>query len=240
MRIKAYVVLLILAMWGMSVQAQSLWTSVEVSTRIAEGLNVFGEGEFRTYDGMSSTERWSGSVGLAYRPLPNVNLRGGYTYMQQQTKEKATRSGGIVPPFWQSKHRGFFAVSTSYSWNRLIFTWRERYQYTYRMKRHAPKFDADGIRIDDEPITGKGKHILRTYFEVAYTLKNSKFKPSVSYELYQDAGKGLSYNKSRYTLAMDYRIDGKRLLNLFYRYIEAVEKEELDGHVIGIGYKFRL
>ena len=64
-----------------ALQAQSLWTSAEMKVKVAKGLNAFAEGEFRTHDGLSATERWAGTIGLDYKVLSFLKLTGGYTYI---------------------------------------------------------------------------------------------------------------------------------------------------------------
>lgn len=224
-----------------SLQAQSLWTSAEAKMKIAKGLNAFAEGEFRTHDGMSSTERWAGTIGLDYKLYPFLKLTGGYTYIHQHTETEITKKGNIIPPYWQPKHRAFLSVTGSYKWKRFTFSLRERYQYTYRTEQSVPKFDEDGVTPkDDEWIEGKSKHVLRSRLEVEYNIKKSKFTPFASFELYNSLSDAFEVDKSRYTIGTDYKISNKHAVSLFYRYIDKSDSDEDSGHVLGIGYKFKL
>lgn len=225
----------------LSLPAQSLWTSAEMKLKVARGLNAFVEGEYRTHDGLSSTERWAGTVGLDYKALPFLKLTGGYVYIHQHTELEITKKGNIIPSYWQPKHRTFFAVTGSFRWNRLIFSLRERYQYTYRTEQYVPKFDDDGVTPkDDELVEAKSKHILRSRLEVEWDIKKSKFTPFASYELYNSLTEGFAHDKSRYTVGTDYKFDKKHAVNFFYRYIDTADDDESAGHILGIGYKFKL
>ena len=241
MRNRIFVAFLTVVIICPALRAQSLWTSVEMKTTVAQGLNAFAEGEFRTHDGLSSTERWSGTIGMDYKALPFLKLTGGYTYIHQQTEQKITQKGNIIPPYWQPKHRVFFAVTGNYEWKRFTFSLRERYQYTYREEQYVPKFDEDGITPkDDEWVESKGKHILRSRLEVEYNIRKSKFKPFASYEIYNSLSDGFAVDKARYTIGSDYKFNKKHSVSLFYRYIDKTDDDEASGHVIGIGYKFKL
>ena len=232
---------ILLAMSFSSLKAQSLWTSAEMEMKIAGALNGFVEGEYRTHDGFSSTERWAGTVGLEYKAADYLKITGGYTYIHQQTELETTKKGNIIPAYWQPRHRVFFAATGSYKWKRFAFSLRERYQYTYRTEQYVPKFDEDGITPkDDEWVEGKSKHIFRSRFEVEYNIRKSKFKPFISYELYNSLSDGFAVDKSRYTVGTDYKFNKKHSVSLYYRYIDKSDDDEASGHVIGIGYKLKL
>ena len=130
MKTRVLIGLMIVVMSCLSLQAQSLWTSAEMKVKVTKGLNAFVEGEFRTHDGLGSTERWAGTIGLDYKALSFLKLTGGYTYIHQHTEQEITKKGNIIPPYWQPKHRAFFAVTGSHKWKRFTFSLRERYQYT--------------------------------------------------------------------------------------------------------------
>lgn len=241
MKTKVLFAMVAIVMSCSALQAQSLWTSAEIKTKVAKGLNAFLEGEYRTHDGLSSTQRWSGTIGLDYKAFPFLKLTGGYTYIHQHTGREITKKGNIIPPYWQPKHRAFLAVTGSYKWKRLTFSLRERYQYTYRTEQYVTKLDDDGITPkDDELMESKSKHILRSRLEVEYNIKNSRFTPFATYELYNSLSNGLALDKSRYTVGTDYKFNKKHSVNLFYRYIDKTDDDEDSGHIIGIGYKFKL
>lgn len=223
------------------VQAQSLWTSAEMKIKAAKGLNVFAEGDYRTYDGLSGTERWAATAGLDYKVLPFMKLTAGYTYIHQRTETEITKKGNIIPPYWQPKHRAYFAVTGSYGWKRFTFSLRERYQYTYRTEQYVPKYDEDGVTPkDDELVEAKHKHVLRSRLEAEYDIRKSRFAPFLSCEVYNSLTDGFGVDKIRYTVGSAYKFNKKHSLTLFYRYIDRYDSDETSGHVIGVGYKFKL
>lgn len=241
MRNRIFVAILTVIIACPALRAQSLWTSVEMNKKLGKGLNAFVEGEYRTHDGFASTERWSGTIGLDYKALPFLKLTGGYTYIHQRTEQEVTKKGNIIPPYWQPKHRAFFAMTGNYEWKRFTFALRERYQYTYRTEQYVSKFDEDGVTPkDDEWVESKGKHVLRSRLEVEYNIKKSRFKPFASYEIYNSLSDGFAVDKARYTIGADYKFNRTHSVNLFYRYIDKADDDEASGHIIGIGYKFKL
>lgn len=241
MKKRTALLLLWLCVAGPALHAQSLWTSAEIKVRAAKGLNLFAEGDYRTHDGLSSTERWAATAGLDYKVNLYLKLTAGYTYIHQHTETEITGKGNIIPPYWQPKHRAYFAVTGSYNWRRFTFSLRERYQYTYRTEQYVPKFDDDGVTPkDDELVEAKHKHVLRSRLEVEYNIRKSRFTPFASCELYNSLTEGFGREKLRYTVGSAYKFNKKHALTLFYRYIDNADSDEANGHVIGVGYKFKL
>lgn len=224
------------------VKAQSVWTSAEINLKVLKGLNAFAEGEYRTHDGMSSTERWAGTVGVDYKLLNYLKITAGYTYIHQHTMTEITKKGNIIPAYWQPKHRASFALTRNYSWKKLSFSLRERYQYTYRTEQSVPKFDSDGISPkEDELIEAKHKHVLRSRLEIEYNIaKRCRFMPYASAEIYNLISDGWIREKIRWTIGSSIKIDKKNSIDLYYRYIDADNEDEEGGHIIGLGYKFKL
>lgn len=233
--------IVVLIITSSALQAQGIQTSAEMKMQVSKGMNAFVEGELRTRNGFSSMERWSGTVGLDYKVLPYLKLSGGYAFIHQQTEEEITRKGNVIPPYWQSKHRLFLAMTGSYKWKRFTFSLRERYQFTHRKGQYVPKYDEDGITPkDDEWVETKNKHVLRSRLEVEYRIRNSKFTPFASYELYHSLSEGFALDKSRYTIGTDYKLNKHHSVGLFYRYIDRTDDDEASGHILGIGYKWKL
>ncbi|MDO4755216.1 MAG: DUF2490 domain-containing protein [Parabacteroides sp.] len=238
---KTFIIILAGLISSLSIQAQSLQTSAGIEVGIVNKLNGFVEGEYRTLDGVSGTERWEGALGLEYKVLPYLKLIGGYVYIHQQRELEITKKGNIIPAYWQPKHRAFFAVTGSYQWERFTFSLRERYQYTYRTEQYVAKLNDDGITPkEDEWVEAKGKHILRSRLEVEYHIKKTKFTPYAFYEVYNSFSDGFSVDKSRYTIGAKYKFNKKHSVQLYYRYIDKTDDDEAAGHIIGIGYKFKL
>jgi hypothetical protein len=236
-----YRILLGMMLWAAasSVSAQSLWTSAEAKARLARGLNVYAEGEYRTTDGMDATERWAGSLGLDYRLIKPLKIGAGYTYIHQRQAESDTRKGNVIPAYWQPKHRWHLDVTGSLCTGRLLWSLRERYQLTHRTAQSVAKYDSDGSAKSDEQIEAQNKQVLRSRLQAEYLIGKSRFRPYASAEVYNALDEGFDYTKSRFTLGTEYKLNKQHELDVFYRYIHKDDSDEGAGHVIGVGYTFK-
>jgi len=231
---------IIMSMMVVSTSAQSLWTSVEGKVKVVKGLNAYVEGENRTANGFGGAERWAASVGLDCKVLPWLKLSAGYTYIYQYTESRTTKKGNVISGYWQPRHRASFAIVGSYNWNRFTFSLRERYQYTHRSDKNVAKYDGDdGSQKEDEYIEAKNKQVLRSRLEVDYSIRKSGFTPFVSAELYNDIDNSMAKDKLRWTVGTEYKINKQHSVNLFYRYIDKVDDDDSNNHVIGVGYQLR-
>ena len=143
---------LLLATSAMVAQSDfGVWTSVEGSTKLNKKLELSLEGEYRTQDMSTMTERVSGAVNLSYKDknfLPFLKADVGYTYMYMQymgeteVKYQTDEDGlltdvpkhmNVDAAYWTARHRATASLTGSFKWGRAKFSLRERYQYTYRM-----------------------------------------------------------------------------------------------------------
>lgn len=225
-------------------QAQSdgfgIWSSTEVKKKIIPGLDASLEGEFRTRDGVKDVERWAVSPSLSYRLFPFLNASLGYSYINKRVEAETTKKGNYIPAYWSPRHRFSASLTGSCTWNRLEFSLRERFQFTRRTALSVPKYDGDdGSRKADEIISAKSKNMLRSRLQVAWNLRKSPFTPYASCELYQNMNEGWSVKKTRWTVGTEYKVNKKHSFDLYYRYQDHEDDDETNGHVLGIGYKFK-
>ena len=240
---KKFIAIIALALCGIvpTINAQSIWTSAEFRMKLAKSLNAFAEAEYRTHDKVSSTERIAGTLGLDYKFCNYLKATAGYTYIHQQTLDETTKKGNFIPAYWQPKHRASFALTGSLDLGRFSLSLRERYQFTYRTAQWVPKFENDGVTPKgNEWIDAKGKHVLRSRLEVEYNIAKCKFTPYASCEMYNSFNDNFGIEKIRYTVGTSYKINKKNSIDLYYRYIANGDEDEEGGHIIGVGYKFKL
>lgn len=121
-----------------------LWTSIEGSTKLAPGVNLSLEAEYRMRDNISVTDRASFGASLSYKnkklvPWLKANL--GYTFIYKnypaETGIKYELDGttpkhmNVDDPYWGARHRGAATLSGSWKAGRFKIGLRERYQFTY-------------------------------------------------------------------------------------------------------------
>lgn len=254
-----------------------VWTSIEGSTKLNKKFELSFEGEYRTQDMSSMTERVSGAVNLSYKDkaIPFLKADVGYTFMlmnyPSETTVKYREDGnGIltdVPKhmnvdaaYWAARHRATASLTGSCKWGRFKFSLRERYQYTYRvaaecartryyydlyhLENNNPEYyleedpeSEDYSYMTDEK-SAKSDHKLRSRLAVSYDIKKSPFAPFAEVEIYNELDNAFAYDKIRYTIGTEYKIDKKNKLKVFYRYQDYAEIDEVSGHVLGLGYAF--
>lgn len=254
-----------------------VWTSIEGSTKLNKQLELSIEGEYRTQDMSTMTERASGAVNLSYKnkAIPFLKADVGYTFMymnypaETEIKFKEDDNGVLtdVPKhknvdaaYWTARHRATASLTGSFKWNRFKFSLRERYQYTYRMPAQCNRtrwyYDtyhqitgAPEYYLDEDPNSeeysymvdekkAKSDHKLRSRLQISYDIKKCPFEPYVEVELYNQLDNAFAYDKIRYTVGTEYKINKEHKLKFFYRYQDYADIDEVSGHVLGIGYAF--
>lgn len=248
-----------------------VWTSVEGSTKLNKQLELSVEGEYRTQDMSTMTERASGAVNLSYKnkAIPFLKADVGYTFMYmhypaeteikyQEDDEgnyETDANGAFIPShknvdaaYWTARHRATASLTGSFKWNRFKFSLHERYQFTYRMPSQCdrerydyhPDFgvwdDMPQQTVDDKK--AKSDHKLRSRLQISYDIKKCPFEPYAEVELYNQLDNAFAYDKIRYTIGTEYKINKENKLKLYYRYQDYADLDEVSGHVLGVGYAF--
>lgn len=218
--------------------AQSLWTEADFKMKITKNLSASVGGEYRTFNKLDGTERWVASAAVDYSLGKYLKIGALYSFIYRHVDERITNKGNIVSAYWQPRQRFAFSITGSYRWNRFTFSLRERYQYTHHKSMFVEKVGPTGKPKDDEYIEPKNRNLLRSRLKAEYTVRKTGFVPFVSVEIYNDL-KGFDYNKSRYTIGSEYKINSHNTVELYYRYIDRSDSDENGGNVIGVGYQFK-
>ena len=270
-----------------TVTAQSdfgVWASIEGATKLNKSLELSLEGEYRTQDMSSMTERIATGISLSYKNknfLPFLKADVGYTFMSMNYLGETTikyeieddgsyeldDEGNPIPkhmnvdaPYWAVRHRATASLTGSVKWGRFKFSLRERYQFTHRMRSYCDRtrwyYDPYHViagtpeyYIDDDPESGdysymtdekksKSDHKLRSRLAVSYDIKKCPFEPFAEVEVHNELDNAFAYDKIRYTIGTECKINKEHKLSLYYRYQDYADVDEVSGHVLGIGYAF--
>jgi opacity protein-like surface antigen len=279
------VVCLLLAAATATAQSDfGVWASIEGATKLNKSLELSLEGEYRTQDMSSMTERIATGISLSYKNknfLPFLKADVGYTFMSMNYLGETTikyeieddgsyeldDEGNPIPKhmnvdasYWVVRHRATASLTGSVKWGRFKFSLRERYQFTHRMRSYCDRtrwyYDPYHViagtpeyYIDDDPESGdysymtdekksKSDHKLRSRLAVSYDIKKCPFEPFAEVEVYNELDKAFAYDKIRYTIGTEYKINKEHKLSLYYRYQDYADVDEVSGHVLGIGYAF--
>lgn len=213
--------------------------SLKAKKKLTRDFAISADGEFRTQDGLSDVERWTAGVGATYRIASWLKSDAGYSFIYRRKLSEVTRKGNIVSSYWSPRHRLHLSLSGEVKWNRVEFSLRERYQYTYRASCSVPKYDGeDGSPKADEEITGRGENMLRSRLQAKWNIRKSGFKPFASCELHHCISDDWKLDKTRWTVGTDYRLNKAHSLELSYRYQNHSDDDEASGHLVTIGYAF--
>lgn len=264
-----------------SLVAQSdfgVWTSIEGSTKLNKSMELSLEGEYRTQDMSSMTERIATGISLSYKNknfLPFLKADVGYTFMSMNYLGKTTikyeteddgsyeldadnnpilSHKNVDDAYWAARHRFTASLTGSVKWGRFKFSLRERYQFTHRMRSYCDReryyyfeslkkwdyelsdFEQPELLTDEKK--SKNDHKLRSRLAVSYDIKKCPFEPFAEVEVYNELDNAFAYDKIRYTVGTEYKINKVHKLKLYYRYQDYADIDEVSGHVLGIGYAF--
>lgn len=271
-----------------TIMAQSdfgVWSSIEASTKLNKQLELSLEGEYRTQDNSTQTERIATGISLSYKSkkVPFLKVDIGYSTMSMYGLGETTikyrtddngeyelkEDGSFIPkhinvdsPYWYTRHRATASLTGSFKWGRFKFSLRERYQFTHRMRSYCNRVrwyydsfhemfpeDIPEYYINDDPESdnysymfdekkSKSDHKLRSRLAVSYDIKKCPFEPFAEVEVYNELDNAFAYNKVRYTIGTDYKINKEHKLKLYYRFQDYADIDEVSGHVLGLGYAF--
>lgn len=217
-----------------------IWTDAGVEKKLGKRWTIDGEVGMRTRDDSKTVDRWNFSLGTEYKPVSFLKLSAGYDFLYDHRAEKKTyhKKGTvnkITPSYWWHRHRFTAGVTGSYSIGRLGLSLREMYQYTYRPKAKGKKYDTDTEEWED--VKSKSMHVLRSRFQVNYRIKHTPLTPFGNVEMFH--GKG-GLQKTRYTLGSNISLSKHNALKLYYRYqdLRYNDDDDIDTHVLGIGYTY--
>lgn len=194
--------------------------SAEITKRIIPGLNLSLEEDFRLRDNLSEVDRFSTTLELSYKPWKFLKLGGAYNLINYNHETKG----------WEVRHRYYFFATGSYRINRFTVSLRERFQSTYR------------VGVKETSKRANPKLYLRSRLEVEYDIRNCKFEPFASVELYNtlNDSQGNKMNKLKYTAGSKYKLNKRNSLQLYYRYVNFKDDDEGNGkHMIGLGYSYK-
>ena len=194
--------------------------SADITKRIIPGLNLSLEEDFRLRDNLSEVDRFSTTLELSYKPWKFLKLGGAYNLINYTHETTG----------WEVRHRYYFFATGSYRINRFTVSLRERFQSTYR------------VGVKETSKRANPKLYLRSRLEVEYDIRNCKFEPFASVELYNTLNdpQGNKMNKLKYTAGSKYKLNKRNSLQLYYRYVNFKDDDEGNGkHMIGLGYSYK-
>ena len=224
-----------------------LIVSATAEKKINKKAGAEFEAEFRSRNGFRTVDRLSMGVTVQYKLTNWLKADAGYQLLIDNNMEKISRhydddgtfSGynNWRPSYWGTRQRLYASLSASIKWQRVSFSLRERYRYTYRPATTTNRYDFDNGWWEDVTLASKHRHVLRSSLKVQWDIPKSKFTPSVSAEVFNS----MSFDKLRLQAGVDYTLKKTHTFTICYRYQDVFneDEDENDTHYLGLGYKFK-
>lgn len=214
----------------------------EAQKKINKKFNVSLSGEFRSRNDWRTADRVALGVGADYKLTKWLKADAGYQLLIDNNPQKLTFNpdgtfNNWRPSYWGTRHRIYASLTASVKWQRVTFSLRERWRYTYRPEKTTTRYDFDNEYWEDKDVQSIGKHALRSRLKMEWDIPNCKFTPFASVELFNN----WSLAKTRLTLGSEYTLQKKHVFSLYYRYqnVRDKDEDESNGHHIGLSYKFK-
>lgn len=196
------------------------WSYVGVNKKISETFSLKVYQGLRLNDNSSSVNQVLTDFSATYKPSKLLSFAGGLRYVYNKTN-----SGDF-----ENNLRFNFDVGLKHDWDRFTFKYRLRFQTKNELG--YSKSEGDFLRNGQ-----------RLKAEVNYNIKNWKFDPTFSTEIFRESGRYMlpSFNKIRFTLGTEYKIKKVGEIGLFYR----IERElgvsyPMTTHILGANFTFNL
>lgn len=227
-----------------------LTVSVEAEKKFNKKVTLSLESEFRSRNDFRTADRVSVGMGGSYKFTKWLKADAGYQLLIDNNREKITYNAPTLdddgnevvnynnwrPSYWGTRHRVYASLTGSYKFNRVEFSLREGWRYTYRPERTTERYDFDNEQWEDKVIDTKHSHMLRSRLKLEWDIPKCKFDPWASVELFNN----WSLDKVRYTAGVDYTVQKKHAFSLYYRYQRVYDDEDEGNiHNIGLSYKFK-
>lgn len=215
-KITLLVIAILISFAGYAGSGPSTWAELEFSKKIVKNLKVEFNPELRLLNNYKM-DAYILEGGLSYKMYKYLTLAAYYRYENEWDYKKSTGAykGQI------GLNRLAFDAKTGFSFRRFDLAFRIRYTKSI---------------LDDS--SDNEKSFFRYRAKIGYDIKSSKFVPYVSAEAFHDL-QAEKFTKYRYTAGLDYSINSKNEIGLFYRIQDYTETDKESINIIGIGYNFK-
>ena len=219
-----------------------LLLSTEASHKFNKRVSAGVEAEFRSRNNFRTFDRLSLGADASYKLLSWLKASAGYCLLIDNNREVLTyQDDGLSYNNWRPsntglRHRLTVSLTGSYKLQRVEFSLRERWQYTYRPSRVVDNFDFDEGEWEDHEVHGKGKNVLRSRFQLEWDIPKCKYDPYASVEFHTTR----ELEKTRFILGVDHSVKKKHNFTLYYRFqLTSRDSDEPNVHMLGLGYTYK-
>ena len=157
-----------------------LIVGAEAEKKLNKKLSLAIEAEFRSRNDFRTADRISLGLNGSYKITKWLKAELGYQLLIDNNHEKISYNEPTIdddgnqvvnynnwrPSYWGTRHRFYALLTGSYKLNRVEFSLREGWRYTYRPEHTTKRYDFDNAMWEDKVINTKHYHILRSRFKV--------------------------------------------------------------------------
>lgn len=203
------------------VQDFETWTTAGLKYKLNKKLDVSISASLRMMHNSSVVQQYFTELGLSYELVNNLTLGVEGRLGQRAWDYDDLRLG--------NQRRIFLSGQYKLKLNRLKIEPRLAYQNKT-------------LNLNTEGFIGLDNDVhLRTKLELGYNIKNWKYDPEVSFELFrhQNAKDGPEFSKFRLRLGTDFNLHKKGSLKVFVAYENELNEEyPLQSTIVGVKYSF--
>lgn len=213
------ILLLLITSVTATVQAQKefgTWTNISVDKKLDKKWTIVAETELRTIYNVQLISRWSLGVEAEYKIIKPLELNFGYEFMN--TLDEKYKN-------YQFRNRFKTDLTGKKKWRDFSFSLSEGLQFT--TKNDSKRIQSDGI-IDTYKINPA--LMWKNNFEVEYNIPKCKITPEFDFKTYYSLNNpdGNAFDKIRYTLSFQYKLNKHNNISLFGVYNEELGSDEAD------------
>ncbi len=224
---------------------------VAAEKKLSKKVSLGIEGELRLKDNISDFDRFDIGVSAEYKFMKWLKGSAGVNFMLVENESKESfRDDGSLKWIRAAKttprYRAFVSFTGSYSIARFKFSLRERYQFTYRSAYNTTRdrYTSSGEYnyTEDVQRSAKSYNVLRSRLQISYDIHHCPLSPYAYAEIYNSFNDAFKTKKLRYSVGIDWRVNKKNALSLAWTFQDVRGEDDdndVDSHLIGVGYTFK-
>ena len=194
-----------------------LWTSIDVSKKLAGGFNASLSEEIRLNENVSEVGTAFTEIGITHKIIKRMT--GGISYRFIQSRR--------LDDSYSIRHRLNVDVAYRIKFKMISATVRERFQ---SQVKNVQSSDDGSIPVN----------YLRNKVTFKYDT-NKKYTPWISFEAFLQLNnpEGNEFDNLRYSAGFDYKFNKKNSISLFYLINQEINVDDpLTGYITGVNYSY--
>ncbi len=196
-----------------------IWAGVIIKKDFTKKTSIQLDEQIRFFENVSRIKQFYTEATIEYQLNKHIDFSGNYRFIQQNEKS-----------FFETMHRLSINVAVKQKISKFIFSLRSRYQKEFYPAwfYYENPLDPDQYLRNKLTIETKLIKKLDTYLstEIYYQLDNPQ---------------GNIFDKARYETGLNYKINKKKYLNVFFMLQKQINVTKADAdYILGVNYKIKI